>query len=728
MKTHNGKTAKAKVTVCKSPDYVSLNADYTLEYDELTGKYETVYCKTLDPGKTFQLKYEVQYGTSGDIERYESNNTDVATVSSKGLITAVSPGTAEIVAYATGGAKTVCKVTVTGTPAAQLSFSASEASVRVGQTVAMPALTGTYIDAAALAKTTYVSGDTDIFTIAYSDEDAEWQITGVKTGSAKLTATASGGVAQLPVTVLPAAATSTQIHFEDSMVYLAVGESWTPTVYDEYDVAVRATYKSGNSAVASVDDSGRITALAAGDATITATSGEMTATTKVSVRADLATVTINPDQLSLSVGARKTLTAKVNGDSSANVSWTSSDTSVATVSAGGVVIGRKAGTADITATSYGGGKATCAVTVKSAPSTVSIQPASVTGRMDEGGKQLTWSFGNSEEYSEVSFKSSNTSVATVDQKGYVTFKSIGVATISLTTANGLVATIEVTVTSRKPVSTTPTYRLFAAYEYNKSGVSGYLPFTGNNAKSVASVFGHSSISGLTYSTKVMGNPSKTALLSGISSYFSDTTDIDVSVIYLCSHGHMTKSYGGYRMSLPGYNTNTSNANYYITSSEIMNCVSRIRGNVILILDSCYSGAFLEDAKSKLNALGGRVAVMTAASDTRATFYNVKSTSKSVDFFTFFLLKGLGYSERDHWWNKNAAGDKGAYPGYLAADMSGNNDGIVTVSEFYRYASKSIAANIPTYMKKSWYWGDRKKVQVTRFYAGNLSDLIIYKAK
>lgn len=728
VKTHNGKTAKAKVTVTKSPDYVSLNADYTLEYDELTGKYETVYRKTLDPGQTFQLKYDVQYGTSGEIERYESKNTAVATVSSKGMITAVSPGTAEIVAYATGGSKTVCKVTVTGTPAAQLAFSASEASVRVGQSVAIPALTGTYIDAATLEKATYVSGNTGIFTVAYSEADAEWQITGVSTGSAKLTATASGGVAQLSVTVLPAAAASTQIHFEDSVVYLAVGESWTPTVFDEYDVAVKATFASDNRGVAGVNDSGMITALAAGDATITATAGDMTASTKVSVRADLATVTINPDQLTLSVGARSKLTAKVNGNSTANVSWSSSDTAVATVSASGVVIGRKAGTATVTATSYGGGKATCEVSVKSAPSTVSIEPASITARMDEGGKQLSWSFGNSAEYSEVTFKSSDTSVATVDEKGYVTFKGIGVAKVSLTTANGLVATIEVTVTTRKPVSTTPTYRLFAAYEYNKSGVSGYLPFTANNAKSVASVFGRSSIGGLTYSTKVMGNPSKTALLSGISDYFSGTTDIDVSIIYLCSHGHMTKGYGGYRMSLPGYNNNTSNANYYITSSEIMNCVSRIRGNVILIIDSCYSGAFLQDASSTLKALNGRVAVMTAASDTRATFYNVKSTSKSVDFFTFFLLKGLGYNERDKWWNMNAAGDKGAYPGYLAADMAGNNDGIVTVREFYRYASKSIASNIPNYMKKSWYWGDRTRVQVTRFYEGNLGDLIIYKAK
>ena len=148
--------------------------------------------------------------------------------------------------------------------------------------------------------------------------------------------------------------------------------------------------------------------------------------------------------------------------------------------------------------------------------------------------------------------------------------------------------------------------------------------------------------------------------------------------------------------------------------------------MVLIVDSCYSGAFLEDMGGQLDAQGGRIAVMTAASDTRATYYNVKKTEKTVDFFTFFLIKGLGYNPRDRWWTKNAAGKKGAYPGYLAADLSGNSDGIVTLGEFYNYAANSLAANIPSYMKKSWYWGDKTRVQKPRFYAGNLTDLVIYK--
>lgn len=728
VRTHNGKTAKVTVKVTRSPAYMGLNANYNLEYNPITGAYSTMYSFSLNPGESYQLSCEVEYGAYGDVASFDSYNNDVATVNGSGVITAVAPGTAIIVARATGGSETYCRVTVNGSLPASIAFTASEANVRAGQTAALPGLKGSGIDASGLASATYASGDTGIFTVAYSAADAEWQITGVKEGSAMLTASAGGGTAQLSVTVLPAATASSEIRFADSVVYLAVGGTWKPTVYDEYGVAVAATYTSGSRDIADVDASGVLTGIAEGEAKLTATAGALTATTTVRVRKDLATVTVDPATLTLAVGKRQTLTAKVNGDSGSNVAWTSSDTSVATVSDSGVVIARGAGTATVTATSYGGGKAACEVTVRSAPTAVSITPASVTARLDEGGAQLAWAFGGQDELGSVSFTSSDQGVAVVNNEGYVAFTGVGTAVITLTTDNGLMTSIDVTVTPSKPVATTPTFRLFAAYEYFNQDFKGFLPFSANNANSVANVFANSSVSGLGYSTKVMGNPTKTALLNGISGFFSGSADVDVSIVYLCSHGHMTDGTAGYRMSLAGYDDSPNNANYFLTSQEIFNAVSRIRGNVILIIDSCYSGAFLQDMTGQLDAQGGRIAVMTAASDTRATYYNVKKIEKTVDFFTFFLLKGLGYNHRDQYWTANAAGKKGAYPGYLAADKSGNNDGLVTLGEFYDYAAKSIAANIPGYMKKSWYWGDRSRVQEPRYYAGGLNDLVIYQPK
>ena len=98
---------------------------------------------------------------------------------------------------------------------------------------------------------------------------------------------------------------------------------------------------------------------------------------------------------------------------------------------------------------------------------------------------------------------------------------------------------------------------------------------------------------------------------------------------------------------------------------------------------------------------------------RSVVDNVSDTNKAVDFFTFFMLQGLGYNE-----------SKGVWTHALAADDDGN--GKVTLDEFYGYAAGCISAYIPNYMKKSWYWGDSKRVQVTRCYSGKLGDLVIYK--
>ena len=73
-------------------------------------------------------------------------------------------------------------------------------------------------------------------------------------------------------------------------------------------------------------------------------------------------ISVSPTTASIAVGAAETLTATVTPSTFTDVSWTSGNESVATVSAAGVVTGVSAGTATITATA-GGKTATCTVTV-----------------------------------------------------------------------------------------------------------------------------------------------------------------------------------------------------------------------------------------------------------------------------------------------------------------------------------------------------------------------------
>ena len=124
-----------------------------------------------------------------------------------------------------------------------------------------------------------------------------------------------------------------------------------------------------------------------------------------------------------------------------NVTWESSDTSVATVDESGKVVGLNAGKANITATTLDGNKtAICAVTVN-------LPPVAVTRvDLDEDSSQTIDAYTSitlgatvapaNATNQKVTWKSSNTSVAKVDNNGVVVGKKAGTATITVTTSDG----------------------------------------------------------------------------------------------------------------------------------------------------------------------------------------------------------------------------------------------------------------------------------------------------
>ena len=127
----------------------------------------------------------------------------------------------------------------------------------------------------------------------------------------------------------------------------------------------KVTFKSDNPGVATVTSKGKVTAKKAGTAKITVTTddGKKTRTCTITVT-DKPKVQLSKTSLNLTVGDSETLTATVSPKGSdQTVTWTSSDTSVATVK-DGLVTAVKAGKATITCTAKDGGtSATCAVTV-----------------------------------------------------------------------------------------------------------------------------------------------------------------------------------------------------------------------------------------------------------------------------------------------------------------------------------------------------------------------------
>ena len=191
------------------------------------------------------------------------------------------------------------------------------------------------------------------------------------------------------------------------------------------------TYTSSDAKVATVSNSGLVTAVAPGSATITAKVGETELKCAVTVTAKPVeyTYAISKSSVELEVGESETLSVTVTPNKSISVTWTSSAPAVATVT-NGVVEAVAPGTATITA-SVDGKTLTCDVTVVKAPPLFTLTPS---GTQDlEAGKTLQLTVTSSDEDPfEVVWSSSNDEIATVDQNGLVTAVAKGEAIIKAT--------------------------------------------------------------------------------------------------------------------------------------------------------------------------------------------------------------------------------------------------------------------------------------------------------
>ncbi|RRD55669.1 Ig-like domain-containing protein, partial [Tannerella forsythia] len=157
-------------------------------------------------------------------------------------------------------------------------------------------------------------------------------------------------------------------------------------------------------------------------------------------------VTLSPASLNLEVGATKSLTHTVLPATATNkaVTWSSSNTAIATVDGSGTVKGIAPGTATITVTTADGGKtATAAVTVKAATaptvkvSNVTLNRNSVTINGDYEEVQLTATVAPSNATDKsLTWSSDNPQVASVDATGLVKIHKKGKARITVTANDG----------------------------------------------------------------------------------------------------------------------------------------------------------------------------------------------------------------------------------------------------------------------------------------------------
>ena len=241
-----------------------------------------------------------------------------------------------------------------------------------------------------------------------------------------------------------------------------------------YNLKITGTKKkikwtSSNKKIATVSASGKIKGIKKGRCNIYAKVGKKKYTCKVTVKQPVTSIKLSKKSISLNKGKKYTLKARIAPKSAANkaVVWKSSNTKIASVSSKGVVTAKSAGTTTITATAKDGSrkKASCKVTIKGSSNKkiliqelkfdikeriIELMPA----QYKDTSKYWVNKYVGREDYyydpiifpsnatnKTLSWKSSNTNVATVDTKGNITALRAGTTIISASTTDGSKKTI-----------------------------------------------------------------------------------------------------------------------------------------------------------------------------------------------------------------------------------------------------------------------------------------------
>ena len=401
-------------------------------------------------------------------------------------------------------------------------------------------------------------------------------VTAIAEGQSTITASAGGKSASCIVTVSKGTVDVSSVTLNKTALALIKGESETlvATVNPADATDKTVTWTSSNAGVASVDANGKVTALASGSATITAKAGNIQATCAVTVTVPLESISINKTELSLIKGQSETLIATIKPEDAteSTVSWTSSNTSVATVESSGKVMAVGGGSATITAKA-GEKEATCSVNVTVPVESVTLDQTSIS--IEEGESVTLSATVTPEDATDktVTWSSSNEAIASVDQNGKVMAVKEGNATI-VAKAGEKEATCSVTVNKKVILVTSITLdkeslTLFVGKEVTLNAT--VLP---DDATDKTITWESSNTSAATVENGIIkgvgaGRSTITATAGNVSAA------CEVLVVYDSEAGVTAQYYGGSSVIINGKIQNGSKLNFGVVnySSETIRVVS-----------------------------------------------------------------------------------------------------------------------------------------------------------
>ncbi|MGF9907466.1 Ig-like domain-containing protein [Brevibacillus porteri] len=407
------------------------NSDGKLEADVTKLKMEK------GDKETIKLTYDDDK-LSGSKATWKTSKSSVATVNDDGVVTAKGKGTATITAKYKGYEVEV-EVYVDTDSSGKLEADETSISLKKGD---RDTIQLTYDDdRLSGSKATWKTSNSSVATVDDGVVTAKGQ------GTATITASYKGDKVEIRVNV--DYNNSGKLEVNDSTISLKKGERETVTLkYDGSSIGnSSASWSTSRSSVATVSNSGMITATGKGKATITAQYRGEKVEIEVTVDGSSSgSLEADDTSVTLKKGERETVKLRYDGDTISNskASWKTSKSSVATVSSTGTITAKGKGTATITAT-YKGEKVEIEVKVDSKSSgKLEADDTSITIKKGDSEKiKLTYD-GDDISSSKAKWKSSKSSVASVSSSGSVKGKKKGKATITAE-YKGYEVEIEVTV-------------------------------------------------------------------------------------------------------------------------------------------------------------------------------------------------------------------------------------------------------------------------------------------
>ena len=425
--TEDGKkTATITVTVTQQVGEIRLSADKT----------------TLKVGGTAKVTANVlPENASNKGVTFTSSHSTVATVDANGNVQAASAGTTTITATAADGKGAYGTITIkVEDMATGVTLSPTSKELKVNETAQLAA---SVLPATANQGIKFTSSDETVATVSETG-----LVTARKEGTAVITATAADGSEKSASCTIKVGATAVDVPVtgitldqpEITIEVLKDAKQLKATVEPANATNKDVVFSSSNTNVAVVSNTGLVTAINNGTATITVTSKENPSImakclVKVGAPVLVTDVTVQPAELNLKTDGTYQLSVSVlpsNADER-GVTFESSNTAVATVSASGLITAKGPGTATITVTAKdsSGKKATCTVTVTQPVKGVTVSPSSVVIQKDNVQKLTASVVPENATNKKLIYKSSNETVAVVSNDGIITARSEGWATITV---------------------------------------------------------------------------------------------------------------------------------------------------------------------------------------------------------------------------------------------------------------------------------------------------------